>query len=91
MQVKERTFFGGADSFVTLRHMTIRGTNFKIGQKVAELAIEQYGQAAVPLPVNRELPKRGGLTSSAATLCIGSVCVAWQQLLALTQWMNVMT
>ncbi len=45
MHVNEQTFFDGPDSFMTIHHLTIRGTNFQIGQKLAELAIERYGQS----------------------------------------------
>jgi hypothetical protein len=52
MQVNEKTFFGGLDDFVTLKHLTIRGTNFQIGQKLAELAIERNGSSPTPLTVD---------------------------------------
>jgi hypothetical protein len=41
----ETTFFEDMDSFATVRHLTIRGTNFEIGQKLAELALERYSQS----------------------------------------------
>ena len=52
MQIKEQTFFDGPDSFVTLRHLTIQGRNFQIGQKLAELAIERYGLSPAHLAAN---------------------------------------
>ena len=54
MQVNQQTFFGETDSFVTLKHLTMRGTNFEIGQKLGELAIERYGKVTIPLPVSRD-------------------------------------
>lgn len=36
---------GGADSFMTVRHLVIRGTNADIGRTLGELAVEQYGQS----------------------------------------------
>jgi hypothetical protein len=52
MQYDEQTFFGGTDSFIALKHLTIGGTNFQIGQKLAELALERYGQVDMLLPVS---------------------------------------
>ena len=40
----EQTFFSRPDSFMTVRHLTIRGTNFQIGQEVGRLARERYGK-----------------------------------------------
>jgi hypothetical protein len=45
MRAEERTYFDSLDSFMTVRHVTIRGTNFEIGQQLGELAIERYGQS----------------------------------------------
>lgn len=42
--ITERTFFNDADSFVTVRHLTIHGTNFQIGQRLGQLALERYGK-----------------------------------------------
>lgn len=46
MNVNEQTFFDESDSFMTVHHLTIHGTNFQIGQKLGELAIERYGLVA---------------------------------------------
>ncbi|MGB7218174.1 MAG: hypothetical protein WBD07_05150 [Vicinamibacterales bacterium] len=40
----EQTFFSRPDSFMTVRHLTIHGTNFEIGQQVGQLARERYGK-----------------------------------------------
>ena len=45
MEVKEQVFFDGPDIFVTVHHLTMHGTNYQIGHKLAELAIERYGQS----------------------------------------------
>jgi hypothetical protein len=42
MQSTERTYFGEPDDFVTVRHLTIQGTNYQIGHKLGELAVERY-------------------------------------------------
>jgi hypothetical protein len=39
-----KTVVGGTDSFMTVRHLVIRGTNFAIGRALGELAVGQYGQ-----------------------------------------------
>lgn len=43
MDFHEQIYFDGSDSFATVYHLTMRGTNFEIGQKLTELAIERYG------------------------------------------------
>ncbi len=45
MHANERTFFDELDGFMTVRHVTIHGTNFQIGQWLGELAIERYGKS----------------------------------------------
>ena len=40
------------DSFVTVRHLTMHGTNFQIGHKLAELAIERYGRSPTHYTAN---------------------------------------
>lgn len=40
----EKVFFSRPDSFMTVRHLTIHGTNFEIGQQLGELAQERYGK-----------------------------------------------
>jgi hypothetical protein len=37
---------GGHGEFMTVRHLTVCGTNFEIGREIGELAIERYGQTA---------------------------------------------
>lgn len=54
MQVSEQTIFDGTDSFLSLKHLVLRGTNFEIGQTLAEMALEKQGQAAIPLPASRD-------------------------------------
>ncbi len=43
MHIDEQILFGQPKDFVTARHLTMRGTNFEIGQKLGEMAIERYG------------------------------------------------
>ena len=40
----EQTFFNRPGSFMTVRHLTIHGTNFQIGQQLGTLARERYGK-----------------------------------------------
>lgn len=53
MNKHEQTHFGRSSDFATVRHLTIHGTNFEIGQALGRLAIEHYGRtpahlAAIP-------------------------------------------
>lgn len=41
--LEERSYFGRPDSFLTLRHLTIHGSNFEIGRHLGRLARERYG------------------------------------------------
>lgn len=43
MYAETRTVIGDTDSFMTVRHITIEGTNFAIGRALGELARGQYG------------------------------------------------
>lgn len=43
MRIKEQILFDGSDDFVTVHHLTIHGSNFEIGHKLAELDIERFG------------------------------------------------
>ncbi len=52
MQVNEQTFFDELDSFVTVRHLTMHGTNFEIGHKLAKLAIERYNRSPADYVAN---------------------------------------
>ena len=45
MHSNEQNLFNELDSFMTVHHLTLRGTNFQIGQKLAELAMERHGQS----------------------------------------------
>ena len=54
MKVDEQTHFGRPGDFMTVRHLTIHGSNFEIGQTLGKLAIERYGRtpanfAAIPI------------------------------------------
>lgn len=54
MQIDERVLAGGPTDFMTVRQLTIHGTNFQIGQALGALAAERYGKspadfAAIPL------------------------------------------
>lgn len=44
MNANERVVVGGRDSFMTVRHLRVRGTNFEIGRQLGEIAIERHGQ-----------------------------------------------
>ena len=54
MDVDERTYLGGADDFMTVRHLTIRGTNREIGQTLAEIVMRRYGTS--PAGLRRDPP-----------------------------------
>lgn len=45
MRITEKSFFEGSDNFMTVRHLTVRGTNFEIGRELGEMAVERYGQS----------------------------------------------
>lgn len=47
--VEERTVLEGPDSLMRVRHQTLRGTNFEIGQALAAQAIERYGRTLADL------------------------------------------
>ena len=44
MRVHEQVYFGEPADFMTVRHLTIRGTNFEIGRTLGDLAVRRYGQ-----------------------------------------------
>ncbi|OGO51412.1 MAG: hypothetical protein A2148_11745 [Chloroflexi bacterium RBG_16_68_14] len=52
MHVTEQTVSEGADHLMTVRHLTIRGTNFEIGRRVGELAIERFGHSPAHFAAN---------------------------------------
>ena len=52
MHISEQAFFDGLVSFVAVHHLTMHGTNFQIGHKLAELAIERYGQSPAHYAAN---------------------------------------
>jgi hypothetical protein len=45
MYANETSFFGNTDSFMTVRHLVLRGSNFQIGQHLGQIAIERYGKS----------------------------------------------
>lgn len=45
MRITEQSFFEGSNDFMTVRHLTVRGTNFEIGRKLGETAVERYGKS----------------------------------------------
>jgi predicted choloylglycine hydrolase len=45
MEISEQTFFDDADSFLTLRHVTVRGTNSEIGHMLGQLAMERHNRS----------------------------------------------
>ena len=49
MTAQEQTYFGRPGDFMTVRHLTIRGTNFEIGRTLGALAIERYGRTPAHL------------------------------------------
>jgi hypothetical protein len=49
MTVQERTYFGRPEDFMTVRHLTVRGTNFEIGHALGTLAVERYGRTPAHL------------------------------------------
>jgi len=46
VHVKEQTFFADTDSFMTVHHLVLRGSNFEIGRQLGELARERLGKSA---------------------------------------------
>ena len=42
MQIDQQTYFDEQESFMTVRHLTMRGTNYEIGQVLGRLAVERY-------------------------------------------------
>ena len=44
MMVQEQIYYGRPGDFMTVRHLTIRGTNFEIGHTLGSLAVERYGR-----------------------------------------------
>lgn len=43
--IEEKTFFRRPECFMTVRQLTIRGTNFEIGEQLGRLAISRYGRS----------------------------------------------
>ena len=43
MHTDERSHFGAPGDFMTVRHLTLRGTNAEIGRAVAEIAQRRHG------------------------------------------------
>jgi hypothetical protein len=54
MNSYEKTFFNATDDFMTVRHLKIHGTNFEIGQKLAEMAADRCGQTPDDYAANPE-------------------------------------
>lgn len=52
MRADERVFFDEVDSFMTLRHVKLHGTNVEIGQWLGQLAIERYGKSPEQFAAN---------------------------------------
>lgn len=52
MTMQERTFCGQPGDFMTVRQLTIRGTNFEIGHGLGILAQERYGRIPAHLAAN---------------------------------------
>jgi hypothetical protein len=46
----ERVVAGGPSDFMEVRHLVLRGSNFEIGKKLAELAYSRYKSCAIPYP-----------------------------------------
>lgn len=49
IHVNERLLHGGGDTFMTVRHLVIRGSNASIGQELAQLAAERHAVTAALL------------------------------------------
>jgi hypothetical protein len=52
MRVIEQVVAGGPKDFMTVRHLTIHGTNFEIGRHLGELAVNRLGKSAKHLLAN---------------------------------------
>jgi predicted choloylglycine hydrolase len=44
MNTGEKTVLSGSESFMTVRHLMLRGSNFEIGRRLGQIARERYGQ-----------------------------------------------
>jgi len=42
--VREHSYLGGADDFMTVRHLVVRASNFDIGHVLGRVAIERYAR-----------------------------------------------
>jgi Acyl-coenzyme A:6-aminopenicillanic acid acyl-transferase len=42
----EKTFFSRPESYMTVRHLAIHGTNFQIGRQLGQIARERYGRTS---------------------------------------------
>ena len=52
MHVTERVFFDESNNLMTVRHLTVHGTNFQIGQELGKLAMERHGRSTVHFIAN---------------------------------------
>ena len=43
MRASEKSYFEG-EGFVTVRHLSLHGTNFEIGRRLGEIAIQRHGK-----------------------------------------------
>ena len=50
---KEEVVAGGPEDFMEVRHLVLRGSNFEIGKKLAEIAREHHGSGPIPYPSRR--------------------------------------
>ncbi|MFH1681272.1 MAG: C45 family peptidase [Candidatus Eisenbacteria bacterium] len=48
IEFREEIVAGGPDDFMEVRHIVLRGSNFEIGRKLAEIARERHGAGPIP-------------------------------------------
>ena len=61
-----------AEGFMNVRHLTLHGTNFEIGRRLAEIAIQRYGKS----PANY---MASPLYASAARLLPRNYPILWER------------
>jgi hypothetical protein len=53
LEFKEEVVAGGPDDFMEVRHLVLRGSNFEIGKKLAEIARDRHRSGPIPYPSRR--------------------------------------
>jgi hypothetical protein len=53
LEFKERIVAGGPEDFMLVKHLVLRGSNFAIGQRLAEIAKQEHGVVLSPSDADR--------------------------------------